>query len=597
MSRPSWTGLWALVLTGLSLCIGAATASAGAFVTLVPGSPFSTGAGASPSAVAFSPSGSLLALVNDDGTGSVYLFAVSASGVAPAASATASTGANSYPAAVAFSPDGRLLATADGGTDKISLFAVSGSALTPVQGSPFSTGAAGGSPVSVAFSPDGGLLATANGGQGGTDNLSLFKISASGLTAVSGSPYPTGANTGPDAVAFSPSGGLLASVNNAADEVALFKVSGSGLTPSGSPTSTGVNSRPVALAFSPSGGLLVTADINSQALSLFSVGSSGLTPVGSPVSDSPAAGPQAVAFAGAVLAVANSGSHNISMYSATATGLVALTGSPFSAGGGNTNQLAFGPSGRLLATVGSAANDVSLLALSGPAATISAPADGATYTQNQAVAAGYACSDAGGGPGITACAGPAANGSAVDTTTPGAHTFTVTATSASGQSATATSTYSVVVAPVVTSPPPVVGAHQPRPVVSGARQSHPVWRRGSRIATVSATRRRPVGTRFDFALNENATVALAFTQRVAGRRVKGRCGARTGRRRAPACRIVLTRGVLSVRGRSGANRVSFQGPISRSTQLRPGAYTVTIIATNAGGQRSQPRSLRFTIVG
>jgi hypothetical protein len=386
---------------------------------------------------------------------------------------------------------------------------------------------------------------------------------------------------------------LLAVVNNAAADVALFKVSGSGLTPSGSPVTTGANSGPVDAAFSPSGGLLATANYASENLSLFSVGMSGLTPVGSPIPDSPGLGPQAVAFAGGLLAVANSASHNLSLYSVSPAGLTAITGSPFSDGAGYLNALAFGPKGLLLATVATASDSVSLFALAGPSATISTPAANATYTQNQQVRAGVSCNDASGGPGITACTGSTANGSAIDTTTSGIHTFTATATSASGQTATTTSTYTVLAPAIAGPPPPVVGT---QPTVTSVHQSHTVWRGGRRMATASRIRRPPVGTSFAFTLNENATVALTFTQRTAGRRVKGRCSTNTHGRHAPACRLRLTRGVLSITGHTGTNRVLFQGRISKSTQLKPGGYTVTIIATNSRGQRSAPRSLRFTIV-
>jgi hypothetical protein len=43
-------------------------------------------------------------------------------------------------------------------------------------------------------------------------------------------------------------------------------------------------------------------------------------------------------------------------------------------------------------------------------------------------------------------------------------------------------------------------------------------------------------------------------------------------------------------------RLSFQGRISRTRQLRPGIYTLTIVAINSGGQRSEPQAPRFAIV-
>ena len=58
----------------------------------------------------------------------------------------------------------------------MSVFSVSaGGALTPVTGSPFTTGPTGRGPISVAFSPSGGLLATANYGG---NKASVFSVSA-----------------------------------------------------------------------------------------------------------------------------------------------------------------------------------------------------------------------------------------------------------------------------------------------------------------------------------------------------------------------------------------------------------------------------------
>ena len=70
------------------------------------------------------------------------------------------------PHSVAFSPSGELLATANWDDGSVSVFSVSaGGALTPVAGTGLARlrPAAGRNAASVAFSPSGGLLATANG--------------------------------------------------------------------------------------------------------------------------------------------------------------------------------------------------------------------------------------------------------------------------------------------------------------------------------------------------------------------------------------------------------------------------------------------------
>jgi hypothetical protein len=79
-----------------------------------------------------------------------------------------------------------------------------------------------------------------------------------------------------------------------------------------------------------------------------------------------------------------------------------------------------------------------------PVVTIDAPADGATFgPAGQEVTAAYTCTDGDGGPGIASCDGTVADGAALDTSTPGSHTFRVTATSRDGLSTTVTRTYTV----------------------------------------------------------------------------------------------------------------------------------------------------------
>jgi hypothetical protein len=129
-------------------------------------------------------------------------------------------------------------------------------------------------------------------------------------------------------------------------------------------------------------------------------------------------------------------------------------------------------------------------------------------------------------------------------------------------------------------------------------QSHKSWREGKAQAVLASKRKLPpIGTVFSFTLNEQASVSLAFTQRVAGRTVKGKCVPQTQKnRRDAACKRTVTAGTLSFAGHGGANRVSFQGLISRTKKLAPGAYTVVISAANSANQTARSRGLGFTIV-
>jgi hypothetical protein len=135
-----------------------------------------------------------------------------------------------------------------------------------------------------------------------------------------------------------------------------------------------------------------------------------------------------------------------------------------------------------------------------------------------------------------------------------------------------------------------------RPVISGLHQSHSAWREGSKLARITS-RRLPVGTLFSFTLDEPATVRLVFTQQSSGRRAGGRCVPETkANRRKRACKRTLTRGTMTFTGHLGANKVSFEGRISRSKKLPLGTYTLLITATNAMGRRSLPKQLTFAIV-
>jgi hypothetical protein len=79
--------------------------------------------------------------------------------------------------------------------------------------------------------------------------------------------------------------------------------------------------------------------------------------------------------------------------------------------------------------------------LTAPTATITTPADGATYALGQSVSAVYGCSDA--LSGMASCSGTVPPGSAIDTATPGTKSFSVAATDKAGNLTTTIVTYSV----------------------------------------------------------------------------------------------------------------------------------------------------------
>ena len=78
-----------------------------------------------------------------------------------------------------------------------------------------------------------------------------------------------------------------------------------------------------------------------------------------------------------------------------------------------------------------------------PSASITTPADAASYTRGQTLIASYACAEGAFGPGLASCAGTVAGGARIDTSKVGTHSFTVVAASKDGQRTTTTVSYRV----------------------------------------------------------------------------------------------------------------------------------------------------------
>jgi hypothetical protein len=79
-----------------------------------------------------------------------------------------------------------------------------------------------------------------------------------------------------------------------------------------------------------------------------------------------------------------------------------------------------------------------------PEITLNSPTDGAEYGLGDRVLADYSCADQPGGSGLASCTGTVANGTPIDTSSFGTHTFEVHATDGAGNPATKAVTYSVV---------------------------------------------------------------------------------------------------------------------------------------------------------
>lgn len=147
-----------------------------------------------------------------------------------------------------------------------------------------------------------------------------------------------------------------------------------------------------------------------------------------------------------------------------------------------------------------------------------------------------------------------------------------------GGTTTAPPTTTTTSPPAATPPAPVLPlADRVAPAISSLSIGRR-WRAGSRPATISAAKRKrpPVGTTIRLRLSEPATLTLAFSQRRRGRAV--------------------ARGTLKLRAHTGTNTITFAGRLSARKRLKPGAHLLTVTATDAAGNRSRPRTARFTIL-
>ena len=144
--------------------------------------------------------------------------------------------------------------------------------------------------------------------------------------------------------------------------------------------------------------------------------------------------------------------------------------------------------------------------------------------------------------------------------------------------------------PNETPPPPAAQT----PVVQNAHQSTTRWHESDRLARISRAK-TPTGTTFSFSLNEQATISFTFTQLMGSYNNHSCLASPHETRQRKSCNRKVAKGALSFTGHAGTNSVVFAGRISRHEKLNPGAYELTITATNAVGQRSAPARLRFTI--
>ena len=225
-------------------------------------------------------------------------------------------------------------------------------------GSPLATGSL---PFHMAITPSGSFIYVANLGDE-TVSAYAVNLSSGALTEVGGSPFATGAATGPTAIAVAPSGNFAYVANPHDNSISAFTInSGSGTLTAvkGSPFSTGeVDS----FAMDPLGEFLIVVDATGKMVSTFGLNSStgALSSLSSTASDSP--NRAAVDNSGRFLYVSNENSQEITAYSINRnTGaLTQIAGSPFATLGESPLALTIDPTNRFLYVedLGSAEVDV-----------------------------------------------------------------------------------------------------------------------------------------------------------------------------------------------------------------------------------------------
>lgn len=240
----------------------------------------------------------------------------------------------------------------------------------PVTGSPFALGFDS-FPSQVAFSPSGGLLAT--NVLSGVELQSVSTIGAVGApTGPQGSTACTSGES--NSFAFSPSGGVLAEAVGTGfstkGELRTFTVSGTTLTKAYC-TKLGTEGSPTAysVAFSPAayGGLLAVTNSTANDVSVYSVTGAGkATPLpGSPFTTGTSPGAVTFSPTGSafdLLAVAD-GSNSVSMFTVGSGAVAPVPGSPFAVGT-TPFSVAFSPNSALLATADLNADAVSVFSVS-----------------------------------------------------------------------------------------------------------------------------------------------------------------------------------------------------------------------------------------
>jgi DNA-binding beta-propeller fold protein YncE len=372
--------------------------------------------------------------------------------------------------AVATSPDRRSLYVVNQGSATVSQFDIGGDG-TLIPKTPDSV-VTGSSPVSIAVAPDGRHAYVLNRGEA---TVSTYAVDGAGALT-----FASSADTGPGPaqIALSPDGASAYVTNFSGDSISQSDVSQLGALTPKDPATVPAGPRPAGIAVSSDGETVyATNQVPDGTVAQFSVDPAGgaLEPK-TPLTVAAGTQPRGIVAAAGRVYVSNVGSNTISQYAADAGGalsqLAPAVGAPRSPFG-----LALSPDGVSLyvaaftdGVIGQydVAGDGTLAVKAPPAPAnfrpqavvavkprdeqapsvdLRNPPDGAQYELNADVQADYSCADEG-GSGLQSCTGDVPAGDPLDTSTPGAHDFTVLSRDGAGQETAVTHRYTVVEPPL-----------------------------------------------------------------------------------------------------------------------------------------------------
>ncbi len=176
-----------------------------------------------PQSMAISPKGDFLYVANAT-QGTISVLSIDGKGnLGFVAGSPFSAGAGVTPTSIVAESSGRFVYVANPAGNTVLGFAVQNGALTPVNGSPFPAGA---TPSGLAVDPQGALLFAANSG---SNNVSAYVIDSStgALGAVQGSPFPTG-GVGPSSAAVDANTTILYVTDQTTHDIATFGIGANG---------------------------------------------------------------------------------------------------------------------------------------------------------------------------------------------------------------------------------------------------------------------------------------------------------------------------------------------------------------------------------